>query len=338
MRKILTIMKKKLLLVTGAGASIDFGFPSVKCVDKILEDKAEEYVNMPFYKLISNPYTYLKEQAGRKFDGSEFTYEEFKHFLLHEIGKDYDISFVTTNYDNILTEIFPDPNTGFDENGVFQRAQLYNDLRWNKGIYLHGSVHFDMEERPSGGLHKIYWKDNLNSRFEHNAFGRSGMYTTEGNQILSSVIIAGLDKTNQILKEPFLQYYMMLDRLAFEADAILFIGYGFNDWHLNSVFSFLGEGGKNTKKIVIIDYKNEYDEEDPMELSYTEGWHNRVCRTLPFDYRKLENKRYTSPTTPKDLKEWKELEYSNDDNYPIAFWYDGLISACDHPDKIMDRL
>lgn len=410
MRKILTIMKKKLLLVTGAGASIDFGFPSVKCIDKILEDKAEEYVNMPFYKLNSNPYTYLKEQAGRKFDGSEFTYEEllylmeliessqmpclsaptsklfplapefcrlyakcysglraelidellekirnhaktwknnqdivtnfnkFKHFLLHEIGKDYDISFVTTNYDNILTEIFPDPNTGFDENGVFQRAQLYNDLRWNKGIYLHGSVHFDMEKRPSGGLHKIYWKDNLNSRFEHNAFGRSGMYTTEGNQILSSVIIAGLDKTNQILKEPFLQYYMMLDRLAFEADAILFIGYGFNDWHLNSVFSFLGEGGKNTKKIVIIDYKNEYDEEDPMELSYTEGWHNRVCRTLPFDYRKLENKRYTSPTTPKDLKEWKELEYSNDDNYPIAFWYDGLISACDHADKIMDRL
>ena len=347
-------MKKKLLLVTGAGASLAFEFPSVKTVNKILEDSAQDYTK----DLFSNPYTYLKEHAGQKRDGTEFSYEEilylmeriessqmsclddptktlfpltpefcrdyakcygglraqlidkllehirskakiwrraveiterfqkFKYFLISEIGKDYDISFVTTNYDNILTEIFPTHNTGFDKDGIFQRAQLYNDPNWNIGIYLHGSVHFDMKDRIGGELHKIYWEPDLNSHFENNSFGRSGMYTTEGNQILSSVIIAGLDKTNQILREPFLQYYMMLDRLVFEADSILFIGYGFNDLHLNRVFSFLGEGGKNIKKIVVIDYK--YDE-GPMEYSNTEGWNSRVCHTLRFDHRELIN-------------------------------------------------
>ena len=400
-------MKKKLLLVTGSGASLDFGFPSVKKVNEILENESQEYINGPFCKLISNPYTYLKEHAGQKFDGTEFTYEEllylmeriessqmpylddptkalfpltpefcrvyakcysrlrtqlidkllehirthskmwkndakiderfqkFKHFLLFEIGEDYDISFVTTNYDNILTEIFPTHNTGFDKDGIFQRTQLYNDPNWDKGIYLHGSVHFDMEDRSDGELHKIYWKTDLTSHFEDNSLGRSGMHTTEGNQILSSVIITGLDKTSQILREPFLQYYMMLDRLVFEADAILFIGYGFNDLHLNSVFSPL-RGGKNAKKIVVIDSK--YDGDDTMEFSHTEGWNSRVCHTLPFDYRKLINERSTTPTRPKDLMAWKELEYSSDKNCPIAFWYDGLISACDYAEKILKHL
>lgn len=183
-------MKKKLLLVTGAGASIDFGFPSVADIDELLTKYAASTCNCPCF---SDPYTYLKSCTGYKHDNTPFNYEEllylmeriensqtecnddvtrklfplspsfcrvslssyrnlrsilidklldymrtrsqawrndpqlfnkfqkFQHFL-YSIQKDYDISFVTTNYDNILTEIFPDYNTGFDENGVFSTS------------------------------------------------------------------------------------------------------------------------------------------------------------------------------------------------------------------------
>lgn len=403
-------MKKKLLLVTGAGASIDFGFPSVADIDEHLaEHTGQIYKNLCNF----NPYTYLKLCAGCKRDGTAFNYEEllylmeriesfgdastpdptrnlfpldsaycralpsiyghlrpilidelldymrkrsrvwmkdqqkltkfqkFKRFLSTIEGY-YDISFVTTNYDNILTQHFPYHNTGFDNNGTFQRAHLYNNSKWNKGIYLHGSVHFDMPDKRGSVLHKIYWKDKLPLKSKQNSFGRSKSITAEGHQILTSVIIAGLDKTNQILKEPFLQYYMLLDRLIFEADAILFIGYGFNDRHLNNVFSALTAKRIHKKKVVVIDFKD--DKENPMEYACNVDWNANVQDTLLFDSQNLKHKDPQSgkersiPTCPRDLKRKKILEYAKGTHHDVALWYDGLMSACDHADRIMKHL
>lgn len=401
-------MKKKLLLVTGAGASIDFGFPSVAKIDGLLTKYAASTCNCP---CLSDPYTYLKSCIGYKHDNTSFNYEEllylmeriensqtecnddvsrklfllspsfcrvflnsyrnlrsilidklldymrtrsqawrndpqlfnkfqkFQHFL-YSIQKDYDISFVTTNYDNILTEIFPDYNTGFDENGVFQRAQLYNDPNWNKGIYLHGSVHFNMRDSIGVNLHAIFWENNLASNFNQNSYGRSKIYTPEGNQILSSTIIAGLDKTKQLLKEPFLQYYTLLDRLVFEADAILFIGYGFNDIHLNNVFSALTVKSKHKKKVVVIDFKN--NEVNPMEYAQNNKWNRAVQYTLSFDAANLRHKKgktkYEIATSPEKLKKLKILEYAKGTHHNVALWYDGLMSACEHADRIIKHL
>jgi hypothetical protein len=71
-------------------------------------------------------------------------------------------------------------------------------------------------------MHKINWNDNLHSQFSQNSSGRNSQNTSEGINVLTSSIIAGLGKTNQILREPFIQYYMTLDRKIHEADAILF--------------------------------------------------------------------------------------------------------------------
>lgn len=199
-----------------------------------------------------------------------------------------------------------------------------------------------MPDKRGSVLHKIYWKDKLPLKSKQNSFGRSKSITAEGDQILTSVIIAGLDKTNQILKEPFLQYYMLLDRLAFEADAILFIGYGFNDKHLNNVFSVLTTKRIHKKKVVVIDFKD--DKDNPMEYACNVDWNRNVQETLCFDSKNLKHKApknrkvQSIPACPRDLKRQKILEYVNGTHHNVALWYDGLMSACEHADRIIKHL
>jgi hypothetical protein len=51
-----------------------------------------------------------------------------------------------------------------------------------------------------------------------------------------SLIIVGQGKSQQIQAFPFRTYYSELDRLVHQSDAVLFLGYGFNDSHINLAF------------------------------------------------------------------------------------------------------
>lgn len=219
--------------------------------------------------------------------------------------------------------------------GEFSRDKFYNS-EWNFCYHIHGSIHFDMKGgKDNTEMHKVLWNDDLTSQFSSNSSGRSGNYTSEGLDHLNSSIIAGLDKVNQILKEPFGSYYMSLDKLLYEADSILFMGYGFNDLHLNKMFPFVRYDNLKTRKVVIIDWAN--DDEGGLNFRH-DSWSFGVFTTLPFNGFEMGDGKIREPRPALYFKKRNKLEKSSNPKYPIAVWYNGLLEACKHVDKIKKEL
>lgn len=160
--------------------------------------------------------------------------QEIHHLrnLLMELKSVYEVIFVSLNYDNIILQADPSLNTGFDSNGKFDKSSLENLDTWNHIFCIHGSVHFDMPFLTQGGkMHEIRWADDFSKIVGNNSLGRSGQNSTEGIDYATSVLIAGYGKSDQIQRVPFRTYYSKINALVDNADAFLFLGYGFADQH-----------------------------------------------------------------------------------------------------------
>jgi len=128
---------------------------------------------------------------------------------------------------------------------------------------------------------------------------------------------------------------MQLDKLIHESDAILFIGYGFNDLHLNRVFPFIRSDSSKNRKVVIIDWAS--NEEDGLNFRH-DGWSFGVHETLPFNGFEMGDGRTSIPNPAIHFKKNNILEKSTNPEYPIAIWYNGVLAACEHSDKILAEL
>jgi hypothetical protein len=206
--------------------------------------------------------------------------------------------------------------------------------------HLHGSVHFDMQGNKKYGynMHEIRWQPNL-ANVASNATGRNSIRTRTGNPLPHSAIIAGIDKTNQLLLQPFMPYYMLLDKLIWESDVILFIGYGFQDDHLNKAFEFIRYDWTKTRKVVVIDYAN--NETASLNGGRLDNWSKGLFQTIPYDYYDMGNgshKRSVYMRFVDDFKSNNTLEKSSNPQFPLAVWYDGFMSACRNMDSIMSEL
>ncbi|HLA52760.1 MAG TPA: SIR2 family protein [Flavitalea sp.] len=412
---------KKLLVITGAGASIDFGMPSVHFIDSLFEGWAQECallkhdpskslytwvkdnmweyciqnkrnrMNMlmgfenllfviqhlaamgydrewqhfnnrilPFVKMNELPAV-ISFKRERIASGGEFSFlqswlvdqllnyfrrscgelektksaeiEKLQSFFI-ELKRSFDIGFVNLNYDNVVLTALPDLQTGFDlSDGSFKRDLLY-DKKWNFCYHLHGSVHFDMLGGKGMEMHKIFWNKDLNSKFTQNSSGRSAQATAQGINHLTSSIITGLDKANQILREPFASYFMQMDRLIYESDAILFIGYGFADEHLNSLFPFIRYDGRK-RKVVVIDYAT--DDEDGLHFRQ-DDWTYGLFSAIPSNAYEMGDGKHAWANATSYFKSRNLLEKSINQEYPLAIWYNGLLKACEHPDTVLAEL
>jgi hypothetical protein len=204
--------KQKLLIITGAGASVEFGMPSVVDIDDIfnkenrfvLTNSEETLYHWIRQKMSIDPHNqgnyedalYLIEtlagyfqttpipnfirnflspskmlniddtllnKTNKVLDSNVLTSlynclvdkllselrrqsntwmtdkkDEFNqlNIFLYKLKQVFDISYVTTNHDNILLTAMPDNVTGFDNEGNFIRSLLYNNTEWNFGIHL----------------------------------------------------------------------------------------------------------------------------------------------------------------------------------------------------------
>jgi hypothetical protein len=414
--------KKKLLVITGAGASLEFGMPSVKEIDRLMEQWALEIAPLkddPTKSLYSwvkqtlsnyvkqNPrndldaiinfenllYTVqclgsiagsdhwqrfnsrlkafiqlcefpeiIRFRIEKRADHSDFDtlvsllvdrllehfrvkcrtletdkkseLDQLKNFFNY-LKSDFDLGFINLNYDNVILTALPDLNTGYNRvTGEFDRGRLYKD-EWNFCYHVHGSVYFDMKGGDHVDMHGIRWNDNLGSPFRSNSSGRSKNYTSEGLWHINSNIITGLDKANQILKEPFSSYFMQTDRLAYVADAVLFIGYGFSDLHLNSIFPFIRYDKNKKRKVVIVDWAS--NDEDGLCHRH-DGWSHGVFMTLPFNGHEMGDGKSSMPNVPAYYKKRNKLEKSSNPDYPLAVWYNGFLEACKNAKKIRANL
>ncbi len=308
-------------------------FPEIKTYGAI-EKKADadDFGNMHRI-LVDKLVKYMREQCIVMKKNKKTELKQLKYFF-SALKKKFQIGFINLNYDNVILSSLPDLATGFDSAGNFDRRKIYRK-KWNFCYHLHGSVHFDMNDTDHTEMHKIGWNPDLNSRFGQNALGRNTNATSEGIDHLNSTIIAGLDKTNQILRDPFRAYYMQLDRLIYESDAILFMGYGFGDNHLNKSFSFIRPGQSKIRKVVVIDFAN--DNGDGLQFRH-DDWSYGLQTTIPFEGREMGHKKGESPNGALYYKKKKILEKSFNTDYPLAVWYNGILEACLFPEKFLAEL
>lgn len=410
-------MKKKLLIVVGAGASIEFGLPSVARVDAILDRCASDQ-----YPLADQPgcnlYRYCREAIDayyseapkpglRKWANfeevlyqlnllSQYMSDDYRlqgtnallqakplprvaepastpraadrtvvrqmastlideivdHFIdacaavttdkqaevgvlasfLAELKAEFDIGIVTLNYDNVFTQALPGLHTGFDtSSGRFDTMSVMARTDWDFIYHLHGSVHFAMTG-VGLDMHAIRWRDTPVKDKEVHASGRNSQPSMEGTDYPTSPVVAGYGKTQQILRQPFRTYFGQLNRLVHDADSLLFLGYGFADLHLNSVFS---EARDRHRPIVVVDWAN--DNQDPLPFRH-DTWTHNLFRTLTGEGDAMSRKGGSAPALVSELKAERELEVSNNPQYPLAVWYNGMLEACRNPAKIMEHL
>lgn len=411
-------MKKKLMVVIGAGASIELGMPSVNDVDKLFsewakadyqlandEDKTlycyirdevnrhynlnpkqglrkktnfeeilyvilqlsatlgddnyslptnafwelkklpkirsygeEKYVDgndlrQLCSKLVDNLTDEFRERCKVSKESNEGDFNIFESFI-SQLNSDYDVAFITLNYDNLITQAIPTLFTGFDDGGSFSPASVYERSDWGLIYHLHGSVHFDMKGENLD-MHAIKWNADLNSSFSGNSLGRNSQDTSEGISMPTSVIVAGYGKTNQIQRLPFRTYYSKVDEIAGKADAFLFLGYGFNDLHLNNSLHTI-RGGDRNKPVVIIDWAP--DNQDPLQFRCDE-WAYNLCKTVPVNSSEMATRQYQHAAPDiADLKARGEFEVSRNPEYPLSIWYGGFIEACKNYSVIQSEL
>lgn len=410
-------MKKKLLITVGAGASLDFGLPSVDAVDKLLDDHAKQLFPLahdPERNLYShirdklnayyaqNPKEGLRKWANFEdviyqvnvlaslFSDSEFQNganallraEELPNVLRHgrevsaadssvlielaasmqdiivehfievcatlpdtqreniahlksmldALSDEFDIGVVTLNYDNVFSLARPDLYTGFNTvSGAFEPVAVLNRTEWNFLYHVHGSIHYAMDMTPSD-MHRIEWRKTPQKGRASQASGRNGQSTAESLQFPTSVIIAGYGKTHQMLRQPFRTLFAQVNKLVLESDALLFIGYGFGDLHLNATFSEATDRRRPVAVITWGDIRN-----DPFQFR-ADAWSTNLQATVPTRARSMSGPDSTSPWSIDELKAAAEFEVSNDEDFKLAIWYDGLMSKSLDVTKLISHL
>ena len=191
-----------------------------------------------------------------------------------------------------------------------------------------------MKDANDNRMHEITWNNDLSSIFSQNSSGRSYSFS-EGVLHLNSNIIAGLDKANQLLREPFAQYFMQIDKLIYESDAILFIGYGFADKHLNNNFPFIRFDKNKIRKIVVIDWAS--DNEDGLWIRQ-DNWSYGLFQAIPTDAREMGGSKSSFHHNVDYFKGRNMLEKSFNKDLPLSVWYNGFLKACENPDSIICEL
>lgn len=416
-------MKNKLLVVAGAGASVEFGMPSVRALGILLEDEAQKSFSLAddgrsnlysyvidevtnyyskigncspenisnfeevmhiiscmgmFYsrgvltsplgaivklKKIQDVIMYgrrqvVNENVWRELGGflSDAILDEFrvrcsnieqhkkdalgihKRFFTHlrDVFDVFDVSVVTLNYDNLIYRSLENLISGFDSSGEFNEGLIFNRKEWACILHLHGSVHFKMTS-TQGDLHNICWENDIPNISQSEARSTGPILSNDGLVFPNSVIIAGHSKSRQLMRRPFRTYYSELDRLVYTSDALLCLGYGFGDMHLNLALGTYRD--YRQRPVTVVDWAE--DTQMSASVAGSDGSNLTISRALQLFHTGAHTMQGYSGIVPnivKHLKEQKTFDVSNDLNKPIAIWYNGMLSACENPEMITKRL
>lgn len=251
--------------------------------------------------------------------------------FMTELQQRFEIGILTLNYDNLLTQALPNLHTGFDADGRFDSLSVLDRTEWSFIYHLHGSIHFCM---TGGGadMHAITWTPTPTKNSSVQSAVRNTRTSIEGVTYPISPFIAGLGKSFQLLRQPFRTYFAQTQRLLQHADALLFLGYGFMDLHLNALFSEIRD---RQRPIVVVDWAA--DSQDALPFREDE-WSHHLSSTLITATSRMRSSGHCSPACVAELKHNHQLEVSPDPNRPLAIWYNGMLEACKNPHKILTHL
>lgn len=101
---------------------------------------------------------------------------------------------------------------------------------------------------------------------------------------------------------------------------------------MNAAFS---EVRNRRRPVVVVDWAD--NNQDPLPFR-NDAWTYQLFKTLPANADRMSAPGHIAPASIADLKAENEVEASNDPNYPLAVWYNGLLAACQHSTTIMTHL
>jgi hypothetical protein len=170
---------------------------------------------------------FMREQS-RLFDAASEAFAAYRS-IVDALRREFAVGIYNLNYDNLAIRSWPDAFTGFRDNR-FNAREVASREDWDFIYHLHGSVHYSLTGLVS--QNEVTWLDDLSGDFEDS---RPLMPNMASNfiPIIPTTLIAGGYKLDQLLYDPSQSFYASLVRHVHSADAILLVGYGFGDVHVN---------------------------------------------------------------------------------------------------------
>jgi len=241
--------------------------------------------------------------------------------LMAGLRNEFEIGIYNLNYDTAALSAWPDAHTGFVPAGAFAPASVHARSEWGFIYHLHGSVHHSLVGTFGNA---IEWRSDLAGPFDDGHQGRSNDQRSDGKSLPKTTLVAGGFKLDQLLVEPFHSFEAALVRHAYEADAILFGGYGFGDVHVNRAFSNRLDGRPSSERppIMILDYAGERTE--PLAWR-DDAWAMNLTNTLSVNGSFFREAGHQSPCDPLDLARRQGFEMAPD--HRTAVWYGGFENA-----------
>ena len=247
------------------------------------------------------------------------------------LREEYDLGVYNLNYDDVAWRAWPEAFTGFQNRKFDARAvSLRNE--WNFIYHLHGSVHYSFCDPPF--KHALEWRDDLKGEFETCQAAFPDM-ASEFKPIIPTTLIAGGHKLDQLLADPPQTFHASLVRHAHEADAVLIVGYGFGDVHVNRAlqnrFDLLPFDPRGRPPAVVIE-KNDPSVGATSTRQVQDFWGWTMTHTSNTRFQLASPPSNTGPTVAPLLQSG-ELE--QDMSSRTAIWHNGFIEALGAIDKIM---
>jgi hypothetical protein len=208
-------------------------------IDYFFENVYTTFVNILVYQI----FTYENQILNTSNNKINDDLQDFFRFYDQGILRTYSL-----NYDRLFTHIGKiDFFEGFvkhaDGKKIFDSNLVLKSRDVNCHYSIHGNIYFHTD------LHSIELKS------EPVYFNRSGNFSQKqnGEKILNSNIISGLDKASRLLQSPYSEFYHSLYEDCINADIIYTIGYSYSDKHVNSAIK-IGMQTNIDQKHVCIDW------------------------------------------------------------------------------------
>ena len=277
--------------------------------------------------------SYMRERS-KELDSTLITFSRYKS-ILEKLRENFDLGIYNLNYDTVASTAWPEAFNGFDNQGFFEPLSVSQRPEWGFIYHIHGSVHYCISDpvvRPW-----IVWRDDLKSHYSVCGVPQSDMAQNFRPIPLTTLITGGF-KQEQILAEPYQTFYSTLVRHVHEANAILIVGYGFGDAHMNQVLSNrfqLPDEYSPYPKVVVL----EKSREDRYRTAHLESHEYRSC-----EMTHVLNTSFASPgkPSPKEYRTVKELiqdgHFERDGQNRVALWHGGFPEALCAVDEIIDFL
>lgn len=322
-----------------------FGNPTIEAINdgaffgrlEWLRELPDEYAGKKFVLsqqtcLLEKLASYMRNRS-KEFNSQSQMFSNYRKFF-HKLRDHFELGIYNLNYDTVAITFWPKAYCGFDSYGNFEPLSVSQRKEWEFIYHLHGSVHHCIVEHP----HRIRWQNDLGSEFKDRPNFAADM-AQDFKPVPLTTFITGGFKLDQLLADPYQTFYSTLVRHVHEADAILVVGYGFGDPHVNRVLRNRFEGPDHDNrphpKVVILE-KSCPQRHRTARLQSHEFWSWEMTHTF--------GTRFSSGSTPplndeRTVKELIEKEsFEKDGGNRVAVWHGGFPEVLSAVNKVTDLL